>query len=175
MDWRKILIDGYNRIPESMQSIGGGLTQEDMDWQPRNECNSIGWTLWHLSRQQDAQIASLMNVQQIWIEQQWYLKFKRTADAQDTGFGHSPQTVAEFISPPIQEFLDYQRAVLQRSMGYFNQLTESDLDRELDEPWFNPLPTLGVRLVSILGDSLMHIGQAAYIRGLLQGKGWQSY
>jgi hypothetical protein len=32
-----------------------------------------------------------------------------------------------------------------------------------------------VRLVSILQDAVIHAGQAAYVRGLLQGRGWQSY
>ena len=29
----------------------------------------------------------------------------------------------------------------------------------------------GVRLVSVLSDNLQHAGQAAYLRGLFQGKG----
>jgi hypothetical protein len=32
-----------------------------------------------------------------------------------------------------------------------------------------------VRLVSILADCLEHARQMAYVRGLLQGKGWQKY
>lgn len=77
--------------------------------------------------------------------------------------------------PDVQTLLDYHRAVLGRSKRYFLTLSRTDLDRELDEPWFQPLPKVGVRLVSILEDSLLHVGQAAYVRGLREGKGWQSY
>ena len=35
-----------------------------------------------------------------------------------------------------------------------------------DERWDPPV-TLGVRLVSVADDSLQHLGQAAYARGLL--------
>ena len=35
-----------------------------------------------------------------------------------------------------------------------------------------PLPTVGVRIVSVLSDNLQHVGQVAYLRGLLKGKGW---
>jgi hypothetical protein len=35
-----------------------------------------------------------------------------------------------------------------------------------DRRW-DPAVTLGVRLNSILGDDLQHVGQAAYVRGLL--------
>lgn len=158
-----------------MKNIIDGLSREDMDWQPRPDSNSIGWTLWHLTRQHDTQISVLMGRKQLWIQDKWYLKFNRPADAADTGFGHSPAQLAEFKSPESQVFLDYQKAVVERSNEYIRNLSSSDLDHELNEPWFTPRPTLGVRLISILGDSLMHAGQAAYIRGLKQGKGWQSY
>jgi hypothetical protein len=60
-------------------------------------------------------------------------------------------------------------------MKYFTTLSKSDLDKELNEPWFQPLPTVGVRIISVLEDSLLHAGQMSYIRGLIQGKGWQKY
>ena len=46
------------------------------------------------------------------------------------------------------------------------RLTPEDLDRVVDSRW-NPAVTLGVRLVSIADDCLQHVGQAAYVRGLL--------
>jgi hypothetical protein len=45
-------------------------------------------------------------------------------------------------------------------------LVPADLDRVVDRRWDPPV-TLGVRLVSIADDSLQHVGQAAYLRGLL--------
>ncbi len=86
----------------------------------------------------------------------------------------APQQIAEFESPDVQTLVDYQRAVLERSQRYFYTLSKTDLDRELDEP-FQPLPTVGVRLISIMEDSILHAGQAAYVRGLHQGRGWQKY
>ena len=40
------------------------------------------------------------------------------------------------------------------------------LDRVVDERWDPPV-RLGVRLVSVVGDLTQHLGQAAYVRGLL--------
>ena len=45
-------------------------------------------------------------------------------------------------------------------------LTPADLDVVVDERWDPPV-TMGVRLVSIADDCLQHVGQAAYVRGLL--------
>ena len=35
----------------------------------------------------------------------------------------------------------------------------------VDEHWDPPV-TAGVRLVSVIGDALQHLGQAAYVKGL---------
>jgi len=175
MEWHGLLADGYGRVQEFLEDVLRGLAHDDLNWQPRNDSNSIGWLAWHLARQQDVQIASLMWAEQLWIKDEWYSKFRRPADPEDIGFGNTPEQVSAFESPDMQTLLDYHRAVLERSKQYFLTLSKSDLDRELNEPWFQPLPTVGVRLVSILGDSLIHAGQAAYIRGLSRGKGWQKY
>ena len=175
MEWNDLLSDGYGRVPEVLERVLKGLAQDDLDWQPRPDCNSIGWLVWHLTRQQDAQIAALMGEEQLWIKEGWYARFNRSPDAGDIGFGHSPEQVAAFRSPDIDILLSYHRVVLERSEQYFLTLTKTDLDKELDEPWFQPLPTVGVRLISIMDDAIIHVGQAAYVRGLRQGRGWQSY
>jgi hypothetical protein len=175
MKWKDLLIDGYSRIPEFLENVLKGLSKDDLDWQPRHDCNSIGWLVWHLTRQQDAQIASLMGEEQLWITDDWHDKFKRQPDPDDVGFGHTPEQAAAFRSPETRALLEYNRAVVERSKQYIGDLSETDLDRELNEPWFHPLPTVGVRLVSILDDSVLHAGQAAYVRGLRQGQGWQKY
>jgi hypothetical protein len=47
----------------------------------------------------------------------------------------------------MKALVDYLRADLERINEYLNSLSASDLDRELDEPEFQSLPTVGVRLV----------------------------
>lgn len=175
MEWYELMADGYNRIPEYLEKVLKGLTQEELDWQPRPDCNSIGWLVWHLTRQQDAQVSALLGEEQLWIKEKWHSRFNRPADPKDMGFGDSPEQVKAFQSPDSQTLLEYNRAVVHRTQQYFFNISKEDLDRELNEPWFQPTPTVGVRLVSILDDSVKHAGQAAYLRGLIQGKGWQKY
>jgi len=172
MDLQQILNDGYGRVPDIMNTVLDGLTLDDLNEQPKPDCNSIGWLCWHLTRVHDHHISALMGKDQLWIRDKWHAKFNRAADPNDTGFGHSPKDLKAFKAPNAKTLLDYQRAVLERSKGYFNTLTAADLDRELNEPWFQPLPTVGVRLVSVMADQLQHCGQIGYVRGLLQGKGW---
>lgn len=113
-----------------------------------------------------------MSETQVWIKDKWYLKFNRNADSDDTGYGHTPEEVAAFKSPDSRIQLDYYRATLEQTKRYISKLSLTDLDRQLNEPWFQPPPTVGVRIISILADCLQHSGEIAYLRGLLKGKGW---
>jgi hypothetical protein len=172
MKWQELMNEGYGRILEVLEQTLDGLTQKDLDVQPNPDCNSIGWLAWHLTRVQDDHIADLIGWEQLWIKAGWHAKFNRDPDPKDIGFGHTSEEVAAFKSPAVQTLLDYHRAVLDRSKQYITNLSPDDLDRELNEPWFQPLPTVGVRLISVLSDCLQHAGQTAYVRGLLKGKGW---
>ena len=172
MGWQELLKDGYGRVLEVLEVALTGLKVDDLNWQPRPDCNPMGWLAWHLTRVQDDHIADLAGEEQLWIKDGWHARFDRPGDAKDIGFGHTPEQVASFKSPDAGTLLGYHRAVLERTKRYLDTLSPDDLDRELNEPWFQPLPTVGVRLISILGDDLQHAGQVAYVRGLLKGKGW---
>jgi hypothetical protein len=60
----------------------------------------------------------------------------------------------------------YHDAVHTATVDYLRGLSESDLDRVVDERWDPPV-TLAVRLVSVVNDCTQHVGQGAYLRGLL--------
>jgi len=51
--------------------------------------------------------------------------------------------------------------------AFLATLVDDDLDRVVDRRWDPPV-TAGVRLVSVVADDLQHVGQAAYLRGLVQ-------
>ena len=61
----------------------------------------------------------------------------------------------------------YYDAVAARSAAYVATVQPDDLDRVVDEAWDPPV-TLGVRLVSVVNEVNAHLGQAQYVRGLLE-------
>ena len=172
MEWQQLIIDGYGRVQEILERALNGTTPEDLNELPKPDCNSMGWLAWHLTRVQDHHFADLIGEEQLWVKAGWHAKFNRPPNPKDIGFGHSPEDVAAFKAPDAATLLEYHRAVLERSKRYINSISAADLDKELNEPWFQPLPTIGVRLISVMSDSLQHAGQVAYVRGLLKGKGW---
>jgi hypothetical protein len=175
MNHQDILIDGYKRISPFLSMVLDGIPQDKLDWRPHPEANPIGWLVWHLLRQHDGQVAALTGEEQVWISGGFPERFNRPSNPMDSGFGWTPEQVAAFKSPETSVFLEYADAVTIQTISFIKTLTEEDLDRELDEPQYTPLPTVGVRLVSILEDCQFHAGQAAYIRGLIEGYGWQNY
>ncbi len=171
MEWRDLVIDAYGRAGQVLERALGGLTQDDLNYQPHPDSNSMGWLTWHLTRAQDVRLSALMGKEQLYITDGWYAKFNRPPDPQDRGFGHSSEDVAAFRSPDVQTLLGYYRAVLERTKSFLTALPAAELGRELDEPR-QPVPTVGARIVDVLSDNLQHAGQVAYLRGMLKGKGW---
>ncbi len=149
-----------------------GLSTEDLNWQPKPDSNSIGWLAWHLTRWQDVQIASFLKKEQVWIKDDWYRIFGRTADAKDHGMGHKPDDLAKFKSPDTATQLSYHQAVLAQTKDFLRTLSPSDLDKVVEGTSFQPSPTVGMRIIGVLSDGMQHAGQAAYVRGLRQGMGW---
>lgn len=143
MEWRELMIDGYGRVIDGLEHTLGGVSRADLDQQPKPDCNSMGWLAWHLARGEDAQVADLMGTEHLWLSEGWHAKFGCPADPRDTGFGHTPEQVAAFRSPESQVLIDYGRACANRTQSYITSLTPSELGRELNEPQWQPLPTLG--------------------------------
>ena len=168
MEWRELIVDGYDRLPELVEEVLAGVRTADLDWQPRPGTNPLGWTVWHLTRVEDGQIADLMGEADLWTRDGWHAKFDRPPDHDDSGYGHTPVQVRAFRSPSAKVQLDYLRAVTDRTKQYLASLTPADLDRALDEP--QDPPTVAVRIVSIMTDCHHHGGEASYIRGLLKAR-----
>ena len=174
MKWQQLITDIYMRIAREYEQVLDGLTIDDLDHIPAPECNSIGWLAWHLTRSQDRCNQALTQQEQIWIKDKWHARFNRPADPTDSGFGHSSDDVALFKSPEVEVLIGYHRAVTESSKNYVqNELTESELDRDLNNPKLSRMPIVSTRLIAVINDNLQHVGQMAYLRGLLKGKGWR--
>jgi Protein of unknown function (DUF664) len=56
-------------------------------------------------------------------------------------------------------------------MAYLRTLSCPDMDRVIDTHWDPPV-TVGVRLISVVNDCTQHVGQMAYLRGLIEDRRW---
>jgi hypothetical protein len=162
----ELLTDAFNRIREDGEAVVSGLPASDLCRRPDPRANSIAWLVWHLTRIQDDHVADVAGLEQVWTSGGWCDRFGLPFHPGDTGYGHRPDDVAQLEGITAEQLVAYLDAVHRQTVGYLADLTLDDLDRVVDTRWDPPV-TLGVRLVSVINDDDQHVGQAAYLRGLL--------
>lgn len=164
MKSNELLLDAFARIREIVAASLEGVDNEALVRRPSGNGNSMAWLIWHLSRVEDAQVASAAGLEQVWTSQGFAGRFDLPLSGRDTGYGHTSSQVDAVKAPPGLLF-DYYDAVHRQTVTFVAGLGDADLDRVIDTRWDPPV-TLGVRLVSTIADCLQHVGQAAYARGL---------
>ena len=162
MDARELLIDEFGRIQELYADLVGSSV--DLHERPSGTGNPIAWLLWHTARVQDDHVAGVAGVPQAWDD--FSSRFDLPFAHGDIGYGHTSDEVSAVRIPDPSALVDYHAAVHQLTLSYLSRVTAEELDRVVDRRWDPPV-TAGVRLVSVVGDCLQHLGQAAYVRGLL--------
>ena len=161
----ELLKDAFTRIVETVDTVVDGLSEDQLASRPRPDANSIAWLVWHLARVQDDHVAEVAGTEQVWTSQGYAERFGLPFDVAATGYGHSSEDVGR-VRASGELLASYARSVHEQTLAFLERLGEADLDRVVDERWDPPV-TLGVRLVSVVNDDTQHVGQAAYVRGLL--------
>ncbi|MGY1804863.1 DinB family protein [Blastococcus sp. SYSU D00922] len=165
---RDLLAYAFDQVHDTLRSAVEGLSADDLARPVAPGANTIAWLAWHLLRVQDDHVAEVAGREQVWTSEGWVERFALPFDAAATGYGFDPDQVASVRVPSEDLLLGYASAVHARTAEFLGGLTDDDLDRVVDES-YDPPVTLGVRLISVLSDDLQHVGQAAYVRGLLPG------
>jgi Protein of unknown function (DUF664) len=166
----ELLADGFSRIRGLVHKVVDGLDEGALTARVDPDANSIAWLVWHLTRVQDDHVAEVAGREQVWTAGGWAERFGLPFDDDVIGYGQSSDEVARVRGVPAELLAGYHDAVHQASVAYVQKLTDADLDRIVDEN-FDPPVTLAVRLVSVVSDDLQHVGQAAFVRGLLDRRG----
>ncbi|MFF1961279.1 DUF664 domain-containing protein [Streptomyces sp. NPDC058220] len=162
-----LLIDAFGRIRETVHEVVDGLSPDELAVRLDDGANSIAWLVWHLSRVQDDHIADAAGTDEVWLSEDWSKRFELPFSRGATGYGHSPKDVAALGGISAELLAEYHDAVHDRTVEYIRTLKAGDFGHVVDGSW-TPAVTLGVRLVSVISDDLQHVGQAAFIRGVLE-------
>ena len=172
MKWQHLIIAVFKRMLGEYESILEGLTVDELNRRPSPGGNPIGWTLWHAARSLDRTVGDVIKGEQLWIKDAWHSRFNLPPDYLDTGYGHADAQVDNVKIPDTQTLLDYYKSVMDVILEYLENLSEEELDNECE---FSVEPgskrAVYFRIVANIYDS-HHIGQAAYIKGLIKGHRW---
>jgi len=166
MDHTDVLVDAFTRIRDLVRSTLDGVPTEHLTARIDPHANTIAWLVWHLTRVQDDHVAGVAGHEQVWLTDGWVRRFDLPFDDRAIGYGQSPDEVAK-VRASTDLLTGYHDAVSARTVEFVRGLSGTDLDRVVDERWDPPV-TVAVRLVSVIGDDLQHVGQAAFVRGVLE-------
>jgi uncharacterized damage-inducible protein DinB len=164
-----LLVDAFGRVRGSVNEAVEGLDEDQLAFRPDANANSIAWLVWHLTRVQDDHIADVAGGEQMWTVGGWVERFRLPFDVNAIGYGHSSREVGE-VRATADMLTGYHDAVHRATVDYVGTLEDADYERVVDERWDPPV-TLAVRLLSVVNDTSQHVGQAAYVRGLVTRRG----
>ena len=164
-----LLVDAFGRIREAVHGAVEGLGREQLTYRVDPEANTIAWLVWHLTRIQDDHVAHLAGTGQAWRDEGWFERSGLPFGRDEHGYGHTSDQVAA-VDVPAELLLGYHDAVHQRTVAYLEGLEDSAYDDVVDRSWDPPV-TRAVRLVSVVEDDLQHVGQAAFLRGVVERLG----
>jgi hypothetical protein len=161
-----LLSDSLARVRDQVVEVVSGLEVDQLAWRPDDGSNSIAWLVWHLTRIEDDHVADVAGIDQVWTSQGWYERFALPFPPGAHGWGHSSAEVAA-VRVTGELLAGYHGADAALVLEYVGSIEPADLDRIVDERWDPPV-SLAVRLVSVVNEVNQHLGQAAYLRGLVE-------
>ena len=167
MESRDLLLTAFDNVEESVRGALDGIDPGLLNVRVDPDANTIAWLVWHLTRVQDDHVAEVAGTEQAYTGAGWADRFALPFDASAIGYGFSSEDVGKTQVTDPGLLVEYHAEVHRRTAQFLRTLSAADLDRVVDRRWDPPV-TLGVRLLSVIGDDLQHAGQAALLRGVLE-------
>lgn len=163
-------LDAFTRVHESLHRVFADVTDDELSREPHP---GMGWLAWRFTRVIDNNISRLSGRDQLWIADGWHARFGMPPEPFDFGrnVAHTREQVRAFRADR-DLILAYNDATHERTKSYLEGLRPEDYDRELDEPQYDPRPTVSVRLMSLIENAMHNMGQISYLKAYHRLGGW---
>jgi uncharacterized damage-inducible protein DinB len=166
-DYKDAIKSGLEEYLDGLTKAVDGLTPAELRWQPTLASNPIAWIVWHMARVEDRWVNRVLRSDvEIWTRDGWHEKFGMDAEAH--GFGETPDQVRAKPDLAISDLLAYFEAVRQSTLEYLARMTLADLAATYTHPRRSGITGAWI-LGHILVEESQHLGQVAYIRGMIRG------
>lgn len=165
-----VFLDCFARVRDSLHRVLSDLTDDELHREPHP---SIGWLAWRLTRVEDSNVTRLSGREQLWIGDGWAARFGMEPRPEDFGrsVSHTREQVRAFHAS-AELLLAYHDQTYEVTKAFIERQTESDWQRELNEPQWTPLPTVSVRMVSVLENAMHNTGQMGFLKAYHRLGGW---
>ncbi len=174
MDVREFALHSLNELQTALAEATGDLTREEVMRQPQPGANHIAFTLWHMARVEDWFFHYLFQrVPQLWESERWHQKMGLPEDPKVTGFGYTAEQVANFPPVQISDLMAYSEAVRAATSDYLRNVDPARLDEIVKSRLFGEV-SVGSLIGHFIVEAAQHVGQIAYVRGMLRERSSQS-
>ena len=167
-DFKDAVRSGLIEYMEGLDKALDGLSEDELRYQPAIHANFIEWIVWHMARVEDRWINLVLRQDDdIWVKDGWYKRFGMDPD--DYGREDTAEKMRAMPKIDINEMMDYYREARKVTLAHLDVMPVEDLDKE----FYHPRRQIAVSGAWVLGHILVeeaqHLGQIAYIRGMMRG------
>ena len=167
-DFKDAIKSGLAEYMAGLKKAVDGLTPAELRWQPTLASNPISWIVWHMARVEDRWVNRVLRGGvELWISDGWHEKFGMSEEAH--GFGETADQVRAMPDVAMSDLLDYFDAVRQSTLAHLEQMTPLELGTTYPHPRLTGITGAWI-LGHILVEESQHLGQVAYIRGMIRGQ-----
>ena len=171
MDFRDILKLALKEYEDEAKRLLEGLTEQERRFMPSPESHHIDFAIWHSIRAED----NLLNngakeSEPVWEKDDWYVKFG--IPAEDSGGRYTIDQVKNMPPLSVVDLIQYYDAVRKETLAYVESVDPSELNKRSPFERLHiqfPGITKGQVLSHIVVETAQHLGQIAYIRGIIRG------
>jgi hypothetical protein len=121
-----------------------------------------------MARVEDGWVSEARKTEQVWATNDWPEKLGLEDVAGSNGWGWDAEQVAAMVEISKDNLIDYYADVRAVTFTERDKMTDADMS----VPWSHPkssLTSIGAIFGHIIVEKSQHLGQIAFIRGMLRG------
>ena len=161
------MISGLNEYLDSLYKALDGLNKNELKWQPSLESNNIIYLVWHMARVEDNWINQIIGGNKtVWSLNNWSKKLN--IEENDYGKGYLKEDISDLPDMNINDVLKFYKQQRDQSISIINELSDEDLNRDYKRLTGELKKGYWI-LGHVLVEESQHLGQIAYIRGMIRG------
>ncbi len=162
---------GLNECFDDLKQALDGLSEDELNFRPTLESNTISWIVWHMARVEDNWVNRAMRQStSIWDDGGWSEKLD--IDVEGNGYSQTAEDIRSMPRIDVGLTMRYYADVRAASTSFFEHLEDEEaLQKVVVHPSGDP--SLNVSWAWVFGHLLceeaQHLGQIAYLRGMMRG------
>jgi uncharacterized damage-inducible protein DinB len=166
----EILQMQFDRLAQEFKNTLGNLGSKRLAWRPAPRANDIGSTLWHSARAWDGYLGYLDDNQEVFVTQDWPNRFGMQMQPGDAFDLNDSEAQVANVRTHRQLLLEYMDAILARTRDFLRTASPDQLAALVKISWWPEEKPKAFVLAHIIRHSYQHLGEAQYVKGLMESK-----